>query len=107
MGEAASPSQGLPFEKVMIEGVVLEENYAMVRNEFGRQRQIPLFMRSRGPRPVEGETWLISRDTGYWTFALCILPKPPTITGDAEGNVALAQLLAWLDQTGLIVDGST
>ena len=100
-------SQGLPFERVMVEQVILDENFAVVRNEFGKTRQVPLHVRARGLLPAEGESWVISRDLGFWTFALCILPKPPVITGETDNIPALENLLAELSAAGLIVDNTT
>lgn len=102
-----NPGQGLPFEKVMIEQIVIEENYASVRNEFGRNRQVPLQTRAKGMLPAEGETWIVSREMGHWTFALCVLPQPPTITGSTDGLPALVNLLEQLEAAGLIIDGTT
>lgn len=103
----ARPGQGLPFEKVMVEQVLIEENFATVRNEFGKTRPVPLHVRAKGSRPAEGETWLISRDLGFWTFALCLLPKPPVITGTTDNIPALESLLSQLADAGLIVDETT
>jgi hypothetical protein len=90
----------------MVEDVLLEEGYTVCRNEFGKTRQVPLYQRAKGARPVVGETWLVSRDLGYWNFTMCLLPSPPVITGTTDGNPALESLLASLDSAGLIVDNT-
>jgi hypothetical protein len=104
---AGRPGQGLPFEKVKIEEVLFEEGYAVCLNEFGKPRQVPLHPRAKGMRPVQGETWIISRDLGYWTFAMCVGWSPPIITGTTDGNPALEDLLTKLDEAGVIVDNTT
>ena len=100
------PGMGLPYLRCKVEQILSEDNYAVVRDEFGKTHSIPLYLRAKGQLPVEGEVWLISRDLGTWTFALCIEPIPLAVTGSNDGIPALVSLLNIFESQNLIVDNT-
>ena len=60
--------------------------------------------RGAGPKPREGETWVIDRSMGVWTFSARIMAKieTPIVTGSTDENPALISLLEALDELGFI-----
>lgn len=56
---------------VLVESI--EDDYALVRDEVGLARQVRLdLQRAKGAMPKAGETWIIDRALGFWSFAAII-----------------------------------
>lgn len=96
---------GFPWMAVRVTSV--DGNIAQVVDSHGGQRQISVkSRRGGGPRPRVGEKWAIDRTLGFWTFATVLEPDPPKIIG-SHGNIpALINLLAWMEDAGLIQDNT-
>ena len=83
---------------------------AFGHDDFNRLVKVPVgTIASKGPIPMPGETWIISKTVqGFWTFVSIVNnPPPPVITGAHDDGTALACLLSYLDQIGYIVDETT
>lgn len=97
----------LPWVRVRVEEVVSEEGYALCRDEYGKERTVALLTSSRGLLPRVGERWIVTRQLGQWTFAVNIETKPHEIVGSNDDVPALKNLLAALEEMGLIIDSTT
>lgn len=64
---------------------------------------------TKGPQPLPGEEWIISKTiSGVWSFVSILHnPPPPVITGAQDDGTALRCLLSYLDQIGYIDDQTT
>ena len=81
---------------------------AIVIDQFDRTMTVRIDVRrGKGPLPEVGETWLIDRTLGPWTFAACLNPKRIEITGSTDNNPALKSLIAALERMGWIKDLTT
>lgn len=81
---------------------------ALVTDEFNRSLRIRTdYRRGKGAPPRPGEVWMIDQTMGPWTFAACIRPDPPVITGSTDNNPALVSLIAMLAEAGIIIDQTT
>lgn len=59
--------------------------------------------RGSGPKPRPGETWVIDKSMGQWTFSARVNDiETPVITGSTDENPALIALLEALDLLGWI-----
>ena len=98
-------ANGFPYRLVLVESLAVGQ--AQVIDQFGAHLSMPTVpRRGGGPPPREGETWVIDRALGTWTFAALVTGKPPVITGSTDGVPALRDLLAALDGAGLVDDQS-
>jgi hypothetical protein len=77
---------------------------ATVVDQFGNFRTVRTdIRRGSGPKPRAGETWIIDRSMGTWTFASRVTrTETPVIYGSTDENPALIALLSALDLLGLI-----
>ena len=99
-------AQGFPFRRVLVESV--GGGQAQVIDQYGAHLSMPTSpRRGGGPLPREGETWVIDRALGTWTFAALAVGQPPVVTGSTDGVPALRDLLVGLDAAGLISNKST
>ena len=97
---------GADFKRVKIESI--HGNVAAVRDRLGTVQNLRCdYRRGGGPFPRVGEEWIIDQTLGTWTFAALVVGDPPEITGSNDGIPALVNLLAALDEAGVIVDKTT
>ena len=68
---------GLPWLLVTIESIQDSSDngrVAVVRDQYGSLHEVQTNLRrSKGPPPLQGETWVIDRALGGWTFAACVV----------------------------------
>lgn len=70
-------SLGFTEKQVVVTSVDEEQSLALVTDRFGGVLTVRTdVLRSKGPRPKEGEQWVVDRTYGDWTFALCIGAPP-------------------------------
>lgn len=66
---------------------------AITMNDFRYQRKIGVSTRhGSGVYPKEGETWIVDRSMGTWTFVMRLEPKKPLVTDFVSLLVVLADL---------------
>lgn len=81
---------------------------AAVTDQYGKSHDIRIdIRRGKGPYPRVGETWIVDRDVGPWTFAACLVPDIPKVTGTTDAIPALVSLIEALAALGLIEDHTT
>ena len=97
---------GFPYKQVRIQSI--HANTAATVDQFGMHINVStLYRRGAGPYPRVGETWIIDRSLGFWTFASLVVGKPPVITGSTGGVPGLEVLLDALDDAGLVSNKTT
>lgn len=95
-----------PHLEVTVDSV--DGKWAMVTNQFRQRMKIQADVRrGNGPPPRVAERWIIDRTLGPWTFAACILRRPPVVTGTTDAIPALVNLLVALDDAGFIDNQTT
>ena len=78
MGADPSKTRGFPTMQITIAEIT--DGFAYGKDRFGRDIKIPIStQRAKGTTPLVGETWIISKDLGSWTFA-AILNDTFTVT---------------------------
>lgn len=98
--------RGLPYLKGVVTDVT--GNMAVVVDQYGKHRAVRVdIRRSKGPFPRVGETWVLDRELGPWTFSACLKADIPKVTGSTDAIPALASLIAALAEIGLIEDHTT
>lgn len=104
-----SHSRGFENMRVVVESVSEDGTTAMCIDARGMGKQVnAAITRGKGGRPVAGETWMIDREFGNYTFAACVIPLPPEVTGSREGlHPVVASLLDALAAQGLVLDLTT
>lgn len=101
-----SVQHGVTFREVSV--ISIDGGKALVIDRFGTQMRLRLDLRrGSGPAPRVGETWLIDNTLGEWSFAVCRVAKPPTVTGNTGGNVVMDALLDALEASGIIINETT
>lgn len=81
---ASDLSRGFTAEVVNVMDVV--GNVAEVANlSIGKRRQIRMDIQRTGIRPAVGQTWIIDRSLGYWTFAAILQGSDPSDPGRLYG----------------------
>jgi hypothetical protein len=97
---------GLPYMIVQVDD--LGGEMAWVKDQYGKKHRVRLdIRRGKGPFPKVGETWIVDRTLGHWAFAACLVPDLPIITGTTDDIPALKNLIAALEDIGLIVNQTT
>ncbi len=86
---------------------VTDDGQVLVIDGHTKQYRLPLIMRASGMNPRPGETWFMSRETGYWNLSAVKTRLPPEITGSRSDGSALASLLSALEESGVIKDSTT
>lgn len=100
-----SNSMGVPYQRVMVKDLSEDRSFAICQNQAGATVNVPTTIRSgKGGWPRIGEVWLITRETGAWTFAAIYDDKgPPVITASRVGAPPLVvQLFDALIRLGLV-----
>lgn len=70
-GAIGTSSIGMPYMVVTVDS--LDGDYAMVSDQFRNRRQIDLRVRrGKFPGPAVGESWIIDRVLGVWSFAAIV-----------------------------------
>jgi hypothetical protein len=106
----ARHSIGLMSQTFFVEEVTTTQQIALGTNQLGQKARVPIGpMPAKGPAPMSGETWLISKNlNGVWIFAAILNnPGPPVITGSRSGGEALTSLLTQLAAIGIIKNTTT
>ena len=101
-------ANGFAHMKITIQEVT--NGFAYGVDNFNRPIRVSnTLLPSKGPVPMAGETWLISKTiNGVWSFVNILNnPPPPVITGALDDGTALRCLLSYLDQIGYIIDQTT
>lgn len=66
---------------------------AITMDDFRRQRKIGVStVNGAGVYPKAGETWVIDRSLGTWTFAMRLVPHRPVVTDFVSLAIALHDL---------------
>lgn len=107
MKRADPPTQGRgsPLKRVKVDEIIPAHSLAICVDTENHRVQVPLHVRrAKGGWPKVGETWLITREFGSWSFASILGDaEPPLITASREGADPLAvQLLDTLLELGLV-----
>ena len=69
--------RGFEHKRVRVTAVDLEHSLALVKDRLGKEEQVTLTVNRTGMTPTEGETWLIDRMYGPWTFGARVGPAQP------------------------------
>lgn len=99
---------GLGFQQKMVYIEEIADGFAHCIDGFGKTEVVPVIvMRAKGSTPQVGESWIIDRAMGDWTFAAVTNHQTPEITGSRGSGAALKKLLSTLVELGIIVDKTT
>ena len=107
MLDATLGSTGFNHMKFVIQEI--NDRYAYGIDGFGREVKVPMTVQpSKAPLPAAGETWIIEKSSGAWTFSKILYPPAvPVVTGSVSDGSALTSLLEALDTAGIIVNNTT
>jgi hypothetical protein len=104
-GGTGVPAAGFPYRQVTVQSI--HETRAQVVDRYGAHIGLStLYRRGGGPFPRVGETWIIDRALGFWTFSALVTKSPPIVTASTVGVPALTELLSALHDAGLILNRS-
>ena len=87
----ASHSLGPSTRVVTVASVTSDGATAICTDRKGFEVRVPLFwQRAKGAPPVVGESWLLSQDTGQWTFLLFLGTGPAGVMQFTSCDVDIA-----------------
>ena len=86
----------------------IDGNIASVIDQFGRYLTVRLDVRRGVVLPRPGETWILDRTLGPWTFAAQVRPATrPQVSGTTDDIPALKSLIEALIEIGLPIEDLT
>lgn len=101
-------SVGVFSQQVVIREVLNDRNMALCLDDFGYEVRVLLNPQRARRVPIVGETWLIDRQLGSWSFVAPITNYVPVVSGDrADLSSVIPSLLDALSELGLIDDQTT
>jgi hypothetical protein len=76
-----SGSIGHQYRRVFVERILEDSQMAICRDSLRQELFVPLHtLRAKSAWPAYGETWMVERTMGDWTFAAIIGYVPPKIS---------------------------